>query len=136
MHLPPEDRTWADDVREMNERETLPMAQPRKVKAPPDPAKQAQGRSNKRKGNRGEREVVKALEPHAVRGFGDRIGGDVRLKNEDSKIEVKCEKAPFKRLYKLIEGHYAVAFRGNNQEWLLTLRLKDFKALLDELEGT
>lgn len=145
-----DNRTWEDDMREMNERTPLP-AQPRKVKSvcgycgnpkwccrkhdgckALTEAKRKQGRTNKRKGDRGEREVVKGLEPHAVRGFGDRVGGDVRIKKDDHKIEVKCEKAPFKRLYKLIAGHWAVAFRGNNQEWLVTIRLKDLKALLDE----
>lgn len=98
------------------------------------------GKRSKRKGDRGEREALKELGDHARRGFGDRVSGDLRIVHGamEGKVEVKREANPFPRAYRLIEGHRAVMFRADQKapgepspEWLVTIRAKDFKVLLD-----
>ena len=65
-----------------------------------DPAAQRRGKHNRRKGGKGEREVLKLLLDagvDAVRGYGDRRSGDVRVQ-AIGKIEVKYTKNGFPRI--------------------------------------
>jgi hypothetical protein len=128
------DRDWEDDMREVNEQSGKggSTQRPRR-RGPKDPAKQRQGMSNRRKGGKGEREVVKLLEDYGVeasRGFGDRRAGDVRVDGL-GKIEVKRTKGGFPRIERWLAGHFAVMHRADNGEWIAVLHAKDFARLCE-----
>jgi len=117
-------------MQEFNEREVLP-APKRTVKAKKDPERSRLSKRSCRKGKQGERDAVALLIKHGmlvVRGFGDKISGDVRYNGQ--KIEVK-RGYKWKTIYKLIAPAWALMFRQDNEEWLVCIRAKDFAELVN-----
>jgi hypothetical protein len=93
------------------------------------------GRGCKEKGNRGERELVELLRAMGatarrvpLSGATEDFKGDVLLEIEpgsEVQLEVKRRNQGFSPIYRWLTGAFAVCFRGDRQEWLITLRLVD-----------
>lgn len=93
------------------------------------------GKPSRDKGARRERELVAWLIKYGIpahrvplsgaqRGYPDDViagfpSGEVR-------IEVKARSQGFKRIYGWLADCGAVAFKGDRQEWVITMRLEDF----------
>jgi len=87
----------------------------------------------RRKGSSGEREVAKLLGGSRVPLSGSARGpfsGDVLVPNL-GRGEVKRRKDGFRQLYSWLSGKDFVALRADRREWLVVLRLKTLKKLLD-----
>ena len=106
-----------------------PVREPPKPKCP---RRQAIGRHSHRQGKKAERDAVRALQKLGVpiiRGFGDRSSGDSYIDGY-GKVEIKCGYGGWKTIYRFLGNHFALMFRGDRQEWLITMKAKDFARLI------
>ncbi len=101
------------------------------------------GKMSRSKGARGERELVNLLKAHgidahrvplsgAMRGYPDDVIADISRTGSPERIEVKLRAQGFKRIYGWLQDCYAVAFRGDREEWIICLRLGDLLSLAGE----
>ena len=103
--------------------------------------------SSKRKGDKGEREVVQAFEFHgfpahrvplsgAVKTAGGRYAGDVRVSISGTEWcgECKFYANGFKMDYGWLEEADMLFKRSNNNKWLVTMALEDLFTLLKDNE--
>lgn len=92
------------------------------------------GRASRRKGTDGERELVHYLNDRGIgsrrvplSGAVDGYEGDVVawLAASERRIEVKRRRG-FASIYAWLSDNYALVFRGDRSEWVITMRLDDF----------
>ena len=95
------------------------------------------GRRSKRKGKRGEREVVKFLEKHGIpakrTGWLQTFGGTGEAPDVtcgDLSFEVKYKENNPKRLWDELAGHDALWLRRNGYPWLVVLDAGDYVRLI------
>ncbi len=97
------------------------------------------GRASRQKGGRFERAAVALFQDHGIAAervplsgaAGGSFTGDlsVPILGADRKIEAKIRAGGFKRIYSWLAGNYAVVYRRDRDEPLITLRLADFAEL-------
>ena len=97
------------------------------------------GKASRQKGDRFEREVVALLQEHGLAAeriplsgsAGGSFTGDVTVPvlGIDRKFEAKIRRSGFRQIRDWITGNYAVVFREDRAEALITLRLADFAKL-------
>ena len=98
---------------------------------------------SRRKGSAGEREIVEILRARGIparrvplsgamkeTGFGGDVLAD--FGRGEKKLEVKRRGQGFARIYRWLEDAYAVAFRGDREEWIVVMRLEDLLELRKE----
>lgn len=94
------------------------------------------GKSPRRKGDNGERELCKLLGGERVPLSGSQGGsfsGDVILPYL-GRGEVKRRKDGFKQLYAWLEGNDFLAVRADKKGWLIVLRAEDAKLLIEDMD--
>jgi Holliday junction resolvase len=104
------------------------------------------GASQRRKGNCGERELVHVLQAAGIparrvplsgsmsaTGFGGDVLADFGHGHEVV-LEVKRRGQGFARIYGWLQDCYALAFRGDREEWLIAMRLEDLIELIERRE--
>lgn len=105
----------------------------------------------KQKGNRGERELLAILQEHglpATRNDQTYVGGlhnpDISCKVDGVPLHIECKRveklslaAAVKQARRDADGLAlpVIAHRRNREEWLLTIPLKDYLALMDTSNG-
>ena len=55
----------------------------------------------------------------------DECAGTGHRINSEEMVEVKRRAQGFKKIYEFLQNNYAVCFRGDREEWIICLRLKD-----------
>lgn len=103
----------------------------------------------KKKGNRGERELLHLLEAHGIparRNDQKWVGGldnpDVAADVRGFPLHIECKRTERLRLHEALQqaerdaaGRVpVVVFRGNREPWRVVLRLEDFLQLTKEAE--
>ena len=53
------------------------------------------------------------------------VDGWVVLRDSEEMVEVKRRAQGFKKIYEFLQNNFAVCFRGDRQEWIITMRVKD-----------
>jgi len=94
------------------------------------------GKSSRDKGGRGERELAKLLGGERVPLSGAQGGsfkGDVIIPYIGTG-ECKWRKNGFVQLYNWLDEKDFLALRADRHEWLIVMRAKDLKLLLDEID--
>jgi len=93
------------------------------------------GRFQKRKGYRGERNLVQILKKAGfeaqripLSGSTSFAKGDILI--EKKRMEVKWRKDGFKQLYKWLENVDYLALKADRKEYLVVMRLSEFIELL------
>ena len=93
------------------------------------------GRSPKRKGDQGEREICKLLSGNRTYWQpGQETKPDLIDVPYLGRGEVKRRRDGWKQLYAWLADNDFLAVRADHKEWLVILRAKDLKLLLDELD--
>ncbi len=97
------------------------------------------GRASRQKGDRFERECVALLQAHGIAAervplsgaAGGSFSGDltVPVLGIDQRLEAKIRHSGFKQIREWLVGNYAVVYRADRSESLITLRLDDFAKL-------
>ena len=102
------------------------------------------GKSAKRKGYSGEREVVQLLEKFGIEAervplsgsLKGKLSGDVdcTIKGESKKIEVKRRKDGFKELYKFIEQDDSdyIFMRADRKDWIVAMTFGEWLELVKD----
>lgn len=89
------------------------------------------GKSSRNKGMRVEREMVRIFQEHGYaaekvsRMYGPDEDISVPVLGIDRIVEVKARKDGFREDHKWLAGKFAVIKKANNQEPLITMRLRD-----------
>ncbi len=97
------------------------------------------GKASRRKGDRFERECVALFQDHGIAAervplsgaTGGSFSGDVTVPilGIDQRLEAKIRRSGFKQIRKWITGNYALVYRADRDDALITLRLSDFAKL-------
>lgn len=97
----------------------------------------AGGRASRGKGSRGEREIVKLMGGERVPlsgAAGGSFSGDVINIPYIGVAEVKRRRDGFRQLYSWLGENDALFLRADRREWLVCIRAKDLRLLLDEMD--
>ena len=97
------------------------------------------GKASRQKGDRFERECVALFQAYGLAAervplsgaVGGSFSGDLTIPilGIDQRLEAKIRAAGFKQIRGWMAGNYAVVYRANRSEPLITLRLADFAKL-------
>jgi len=97
------------------------------------------GKASRRKGDRFERECVALFQKHGIAAervplsgaAGGSFSGDISIPvlGADQRLEAKIRRSGFKQIQDWIAGNYAVVYRADRSEPIITLRLADFAKL-------
>lgn len=94
----------------------------------------AGGKSVKTKGDAGEREIVRMFGGERTHWQPGENHGDVINVPYLGRTEVKRRAAGFKQIYDWLNDNDALFMRADRRQWLVCMRAKDLKLLLDELD--
>ncbi len=107
------------------------------------------GKASRQKGDRFERECVALFQAHGIAAervplsgaAGGSFSGDVTVPilGIDQRLEAKIRRSGFKKIREWLAGNFAVVYRADRSEPLITLRLADFAKLAiaaDKNRGT
>lgn len=97
------------------------------------------GKAARRKGDKFEREIVALFQTHGIAAervplsgaAGGSFSGDVTVPilGIDRRLEAKIRRHGFSQIRRWLAGNYAVVYRADRDDALITLRLEDFAAL-------
>ncbi len=97
------------------------------------------GKASRQKGDRFERECVALFQAHGIAAervplsgaAGGSFTGDISLPilGVDRKLEAKIRRNGFSQIRRWLAGNYALVYRADRSEPLITLRLDDFAQL-------
>jgi len=97
------------------------------------------GRASRQKGDRFERECVALFQEHGIAAervplsgaAGGSFSGDISIPvlGVDQRLEAKIRRSGFTTIRRWMAGNYAVVYRADRSESLVTLRLADFAKL-------
>ncbi|MGB9825251.1 MAG: hypothetical protein ACPLRU_01145 [Desulfofundulus sp.] len=95
------------------------------------------GKSARRKGINGEREFIKLMGGERVPlsgAAGGKFTGDVVDVPYLGRGEIKRRRDGFRQLYNWLADNDFLAMRADRREWLVVLRAKDVKLLIEEID--
>ena len=97
------------------------------------------GKASRRKGDKFECECVALFQAHGIAAervplsgaAGGSVSGDISIPvlGVDQRLEAKIRRSGFSQIRGWLRGNYAVVFRADKTEPLITLRLADFAKL-------
>ena len=97
------------------------------------------GKASRQKGDRFERECVALFQAHGIAAervplsgaAGGSFSGDITIPvlGADKRLECKIRQNGFKKIRDWLAGNYAVLYRADRSDPLITLRLEDFAKL-------
>lgn len=97
-------------------------------------AREKGGKRPKRKGDAGEREIVRMFGGERTHWQPGENHGDVINIPYLGRSEVKRRAAGFKQLYSWLADNDALFVRSDRRPWLVVMEAKDLRLLLDELD--